>query len=283
MIDPDGKMPNLALMKLSTWHKAKGDNVELTMPVLATAYDKVYMSKVFTWSDMPCLPANAEIGGTGCDLHKTLPDEIEKLYPDYSLYKMDYSMGFLTRGCIRKCEFCFVPEKEGKIKPAADIEEFLRHKKAVLLDNNVLAHEHGLKQIEKIGKLGIKVDFNQGLDARLINDDIARLLAKVKWLKPIRLACDSATMMEPVRKAVELLRKHGATPKTYFCYLLVSSDIEDAHERAMFLRGLGVDPFAQPLRTPTNGEPDSETRRFARWVNHKAIFKTVKWKDYLRG
>ena len=283
MIDPDGKMPNLALMKLSTWHKAKGDNVERTMPVLATAYDKVYMSKVFTWSDMPCLPANAEIGGTGCDLHKTLPDEIEKLYPDYSLYKMDYSMGFLTRGCIRKCEFCFVPEKEGKIKPAADIEEFLRHKKAVLLDNNVLAHEHGLKQIEKIGKLGIKVDFNQGLDARLINDDIARLLAKVKWLKPIRLACDSATMMEPVRKAVELLRKHGATPKTYFCYLLVSSDIEDAHERAMFLRGLGVDPFAQPLRTPTNGEPDSETRRFARWVNHKAIFKTVKWKDYLRG
>ena len=119
LIDVDGKMPNLALMKLSAWHKERGDDVDLTMPVLAAGYDKVYMSKVFTWSDMPCLPDNAEVGGTGCDLHKTLPDEIEHLCPDYLLYKMDYSMGFLTRGCIRKCEFCFVPEKEGNIRYAA--------------------------------------------------------------------------------------------------------------------------------------------------------------------
>ena len=280
LIDIDGKMPNLALMKLSAWHKARGDDVELTLPILASIYDKVYMSKVFTWSDMPCLPESAETGGTGCDIHKTLPDEIEKLCPDYSLYKTDYSMGFLTRGCIRKCEFCFVPEKEGKIRPAADIEDFLRHKTAVLLDNNVLAHEHGIAQIEKIAQLGIKVDFNQGLDARLIDDGIAKLLAGVKWLRPIRLACDSASMMEPVRKAVELLRKHGATPKTYFCYLLVNSNIDDAHQRAMFLRGLGVDPFAQPYRSADGNEPTKKMKDFARWVNHKAIFKSCKWSEY---
>ena len=204
LIDVDGKMPNLALMKLSAWHKQQGDSVELTMPVLAAGYDKVYMSKVFTWSDMPCLPDNAEVGGTGYDLHKTLPDEIEHLCPDYSLYNMDYSMGFLTRGCIRKCEFCFVPEKEGNIRSAAYLTEFLRHDRAVLLDNNVLAHHHGIDQIKLIAETGIKVDFNQGLDARLIDDGIAKLLAKVKWLKPIRLACDNTAMMEPVKKAVEL-------------------------------------------------------------------------------
>lgn len=280
LIDVDGKMPNLALMKISAWHKSQGDDVELTLPILANIYDRVYMSKVFTWSDMPCLPDNAVMGGTGCDIHKTLPNKIENLCPDYSLYNMDYSMGFLTRGCIRKCEFCFVPEKEGKIKPAADIEDFLRHKTAVLLDNNVLAHEHGLRQIKKIADMGIKVDFNQGLDARLIDDGVAKLLSQVKWLKPLRMACDYASMMKPVETAVGLLRKHGATPKAYFCYLLVNDDIDDAYARAMFLKGLGVDPFAQPYRSPDGKEPSKDAKDFARWVNHKAIFKTCRWEDY---
>ena len=279
LIDLDGKLPNLALMKLSTWHKARGDDVELTMPVLAAGYDKVYMSKVFTWSDMPTLPLSAEVGGTGCDLHKTLPEEIERLCPDYSLYKMDYSMGFLTRGCIRKCEFCFVPEKEGQIRPAADIEEFLRHKKAVLLDNNVLAHKHGIEQIEKIVGMGIKVDFNQGLDARLIDDVTASLLAKVRWIRFVRMACDNQSMKRPVEKAVKLLRKHGLR-KEIFCYVLVDGDIEEAHNRAEFLRGLKVDPFAQPYRSPDGKEAPKQSRVFANWVNKKAEFKSCSWQDY---
>ena len=279
LIDIDSKIPNLVLMKLSAWHKQQGHEVEITSPVLSGGYDKVYMSKIFTWSDAPYLPENAETGGTGCDIKKTLPEHIERLCPDYSLYKMDYSMGFLTRGCIRKCEFCFVPEKEGKIRPASDIEEFLKHDRAVLLDNNVLAHEHGINQIEKIVRLGIRVDFNQGLDARLINDGVAKLLAQVKWLKPIRLACDSQQMMPPVQKAVELLRKHGATPKEYSCYMLVQ-EVGESHERAEFLRGLKVAPFAQPYRSPDGREPAKELKRFARWVNHKAVFNTVSWENY---
>lgn len=282
LIDIDGKMPNLALMKLSAHYRLQGCKTELTTPVFAPTYDKVYLSKVFTWSDMPCLSDNIEAGGTGYDLRKTLPDNIERLCPDYALYKIDYSMGFLTRGCIRKCAFCFVPEKEGNIRPAADIEDFLRHKKAVLLDNNVLAHEHGLRQIEKIIRLGIRVDFNQGLDARLIDGSIAKLLARVKWLKPIRLACDTKHMMEPVKKAVELLRKYGAKPKNYFCYLLVADDddIDHAYNRAIFLKKLGVDPFAQPYRSASGAEPSFKMKNFARWVNHKAIFNTVRWQDY---
>ena len=280
LFDIDGKIPNLALMKLSAWHKARGDTVELSAPVFAGGYDVAYASKVFTWTDAPGMPDYVQTGGTGYDLTTTLPEEVENTCPDYSLYKMDYSMGFLTRGCIRKCSFCFVPEKEGMIKPAADIDDFLRHKKAVLLDNNVLAHEHGIKQIEKIGRLGIKIDFNQGLDARLIDEGIARRLSMVKWLKPVRLACDNQGMKGAVEAAVKLLRKHGTTPKAYFCYMLVTEDVEEALDRAEFLRGLKVDPFAMPFRD-INGKPaNHESRLFANWVNKKACFKSCSWEEF---
>jgi hypothetical protein len=288
MIDIDSKKPNLALMKLSAYHKAKGDQVELTGACFAPAYDKIYVSKVFSWTTLPPLPENVltEIGGSGCgDLSITLPAEIESLCPDYSLYlKIDYSLGFLTRGCIRRCPWCIVPEKEGDIRPAADIEDFLRHDKAVLLDNNVLACEHGIKQIEKIvdlcAKRGLRVDFNQGLDARLIDDSIARLLARVRWMKQIRLACDSPAMMAPVERAVELLRKYGATPKRFLCYMLVGDDLREASERADFLKQLNVNPFAQPYRGRNGEEPTREQRDFARWVNIKSIFWNVKFEDY---
>jgi len=278
LIDIDSKIPNLALMKLSAWHKAQGDDVEATTPVFAPIYDKVYLSKVFTWTDMP--PINkAEIGGTGADLSVKLPDEIENLCPDYELYKMDYSIGFLTRGCIRKCEFCLVPEKEGGIKPAADIETFLRHKKAILLDNNVLAHKHGIEQIEKIARLGIKVDFNQGMDARLIDDSIAKLLSRVKWIRAIRLACDDQGMKLPLERAVSKLRANGYG-KEIFCYMLVRHDIDEALDRAEFLRGLKVDPFAMPYRDRGGNTPNYAERLFANWVNKKACFKSCTWPEF---
>ena len=283
LIDIDSKIPNLALMKISAYYKQQGNDVEFAYPINAHSFDEIYASKVFTWSNIYALPEKTILGGSGFDISVLLTQEIEGMCPDYSLYGIDYSMGFLTRGCIRKCNFCIVPEKEGYIKSAADIEEFLRHDKAVLLDNNILASEHGLKQIEKIASMRIKIDFNQGLDARLIDDNTAKLLSKVKWLKPIRLACDNQTMKKPVERAINLLRKHGATPKTYFCYMLVNGDIEEAHERAMFLRGIGVDPFAQPYRPPDGAEPTRVQKDFARWVNHKAIFKSVEWENYKKG
>ena len=281
LIDIDGKIPNLALMKLSAYHKAQGDDVELTMPPMAVNYDKVYVSKIFTWTDMPAMMGNIEEGGTGIDLKAKIPDETEALCPDYSLYPgVDYSFGFLTRGCPNNCPWCIVPEKEGNIHPAADITDFLQHKQAVLLDNNVLAHEHGIKQIEKIIKLGIRVDFNQGLDARLIDDATARLLAKVKWYKQIRLACDSPAMMGPVEKAVKLLRKYGATPKRYLCYMLVRDDLREANERAEFLKSLNVVPFAQPYRDREGKPPTKEQADFARWVNVRKIFWKVSFENY---
>jgi hypothetical protein len=281
LIDIDGhNYPNLALMKLSAFHKANGHTVDLITPDKANEYDMGFASKVFSFTPMPELPKHFEVGGSGADITKKLPEETEHICPDYGLYGLDYSLGFLTRGCIRSCPWCIVPDKEGGITAHADITEFTAHRDAVLMDNNVLASEHGLRQIEKIAALNLRVDFNQGLDARLIDDSIARLLAKVTWLKPIRLACDSLAMIPHIQKAVELLRWQNATPRRYSVYVLVK-DIPDAITRVRLLKGLNVVPFAQPYRDFRTGiEPTHEQREFAFWVNHKPTYKSLTWDEY---
>lgn len=273
--------PNLALMKLSARHTAKGDNVVWFSPLEANQYDRIYSSKVFTFTDENSyLPANAIKGGTGYHSDRKLGDEAEHDCPDYDLYGLDYSVGFLTRGCPRKCDWCFVPEKEGPIRPHADIEEFARHKDVVLLDNNVLASPHGIEQIEKIARLGLRIDFNQGLDARLIDGGVARLLSKVKWRNAVRLACDHKGQMKSIQKAVTLLRWQNVTPRRYFVYTLIR-DIEDALERIKFLKGLDLDPFAQPYISAENPKPPTkEQSALARWCNHKAEYKSRTWEDY---
>lgn len=276
--DDNTGFPNLALMKISAVHKANGDTVERFTAL--NRYDRVYSSKVFTFTHVDgYLPEGTIKGGTGYGIYEDLPEETEHVCPDYDLYGAAYSMGFLTRGCIRQCKWCFVPSKEGQIRAHADVTEFLRHKDVVLLDNNVLAHEHGLAQIEKMAGLGVRVDFNQGLDARLIDDATARLLGRLKWLCPVRLACDSQAMIDPIRKAVELLRWHNVTPSQYFCYCLVQ-DVEEALERVRFLKGIYVYPFCQPFMDADGTPPTQEQKDFCRWVNHRAAFKSVIWEEY---
>ena len=270
------RFPNLALMKLSAAYKAAGKPVELWRP--DGVYDKVVSSKVFTFTPENA-PEGAILGGYGRGIKAVLPDAVEHICPDYNLYGLDYSLGFLTRGCCRDCEHCFVPEKEGIIRPHAEFTEFVRHDKAVFMDNNVLASPHGIRQIELLANAGVKVDFNQGLDARLIDDGVARRLGKLKWLAPVRLACGSAESMKPIFRAVQMLRRHNVAPSRYFAYVLVR-DIEDALERIEFLKTLWVDPFAQPYIAPDGTPPTEEQRHFARWVNMKAEFKTQTWQEY---
>jgi len=273
------RFPNLALMKLSAHHKARGDDVEWYMPIMFQSYNKIYSSKVFTFTQDKYLTGNVIKGGTGYNLFENLPDEIEHICPDYSLYPgFKSALGFLTRGCLRKCKWCIVPRKEGNIRPNTDIEEFLDNRNsAILMDNNVLASEHGLKQIEKIIDLGIKVDFNQGLDARFVaeNKQIAELLAKTKWIRFIRMACDHKGQMKYIEKALQNLNEFGVKNYRVFVYMLVT-DLDDAMERAIFLRKLNTSPFAQPYRDFENNViPSWEQRKFARWVNIKQAFKTM--------
>ena len=150
------------------------------------------------------------------------------------------------------------------------------------LDNNVLASGWGLEQIEKIIRLGVRVDFNQGLDARQIarNTEIAELLSRVKWSKYIRMAYDSSAVRDNVHRAIERLKKCGVKPAKMFFYVLVR-DVDDALGRIEELRALGCQPFAQPYRDfESKIHPTPEQRRLARWCNHKPTFHTVNYKNY---
>ena len=291
LIDVDGRnFPNLALMKISAYHKQQGDSVEWA--TIFEKYDIVYKSKVFTFSsDYSVVFADRIVkGGTGYDITKKLPDEIDNMQPDYLLYPIckwydgKTAYGFLTRGCVRHCPWCVVPKKEGTVKPYTDIEEILQgRKQAILMDNNILAAgEYGIRQLEKIAKTGCRVDFNQGLDARLIvsNPAIQKLLAKIKWLNPLRLACDTPAMMEVVKEAARLLREAGLKPHRLVSYVLMT-DLKSSYDRINFLQALDIMPFAQPYRdfTPKQVIPQWQ-KDMARWCNDKAILRSCDFKDY---
>lgn len=285
LVDVDGHsgFPNLALMRISAWHKTQGDNVEWWDGL--KTYDRVYLSKVFTFSpDVETIIRAGEVirGGTGYKNYGSLPPEVEAALPDYSIYpNCRHAIGFLTRGCIRNCPWCIVPRKEGHIRPAATWRDIKRpdSRELVLLDNNVLASAFGLQQIEEMGHEPVWVDFNQGLDARLIDRETARLLARLRWIRFVRLSCDTDAMLPVIEQAAAYLREAGVAPSRLWCYMLVQ-DVEEAHRRALALDKLSITPFAQPYRDYDGGEPTAEQRRFARWVNAKQIFKTCKWEEF---
>lgn len=275
--------PNLALMKLAQHYKRNGFSVDWWNPL--ERFDVVFSSKVFTFtSEEEMLPPNAIKGGTGYGDMCELPRHIDSMFPDYSLYpSCKHAIGFLTRGCIRSCPWCIVPKKEGQIKAYRDWHEVKRpdSRDIVFMDNNVLACDHGLEQIQSMIGQDVRIDFNQGLDARLITSEVAEMLARLKWIRFIRMSCDTDAILGDVLNAIGALRHHGVKPYRVFVYLLVQ-DIKSAERRAICLRDAGVDVFAQPYRDFTNNiEPSQEQRDFARWVNRKAIFKSVeRFEDY---
>lgn len=280
------RSPNLALMKLSAFHKTCGDTVEWWDS--RKAYDRVYSSKVFTFTpECKALPPDTIKGGTGYGLYNDLPAEIDAMFPDYSIYpECDHAIGFLTRGCIRRCPWCVVPKKEGAIRPYRTWQQIKRpdSRDIVFMDNNVLACQHGIEQMQSMVGQNVRIDFNQGLDARLITPEIAELLAKLKWIRFIRMSCDTDAMLDVVIRAIRLLEERGVKPYRVFVYLLVK-DIPSAEKRAIAIREVGAEAFAQPYRDfENNVEPDSEMKAFARWVNRKAIFKTVNtFSEYRRS
>lgn len=280
LFDIDSKYHNLALMKLSTYHKQKGDEVEFYKPLWANTYNKVYVSKIFKGKckDGIYIPISAICGGSGFDLKTKLSNKIEHIMPDYSLYNLNYSLGFTTRGCIRNCGFCIVREKEGNIKEHAEVEEFLNPKSnvVVLLDNNFLALPSHIKKLQKYINKGWKMDFNQGLDIRLVNKENAKLFAKVKHYKQIHFAWDQMSYEREVKEGLKILFKAGIKPYRIMVMMLCNYNTtfkEDVY-RYDELIGLGVDPLVMIYE-----EGNKEIRDFARWVN-KRICKVCSWEDY---
>ena len=280
---------NLALMKISSYHKARGDNVEWYNPLCS--YDKVYIAKVFSFTPDYGYYINAdqvEKGGTGYDIKKVLLPEIDRMIPDYDLYNVDKNLayGFLTRGCPNHCKWCVVPKKEGNIATYMDIEEIAVNgrKNIILMDNNILASDYGLQQIEKIISMGVRVDFNQGLDARLVTDDIARLLARVKWIKRIRFGCDTPGQIAECERATALIDKYGYKGE-YFFYCILLKDFKEAFERVNHWKKKGGRflPHCQPYRDLNNPRQiiPQWQKDLAGWADKKWIFRSCEFKDFI--
>lgn len=283
LFDIDSKQHNLALMKLSTYHKQKGYEVELYKPLWKDTYQIVFASKIFSKKNRNemYLPGNCIKGGSGFSFKVKLSEGTEHLMPDYSLYNLDYSLGFTTRGCIRDCDFCIVRQKEGYIREHAEVEEFLNPKSdiVVLLDNNFLALPSHIKKLEKYVDKGWKMDFNQGLDIRLINEENAKLLAEVKHYKQIHFAWDLMDYEKQVKGGLKILFNAGIKPYRITVMFLCNynTSFEEDLYRYNELDTLGVVPFAMIY-----GKPDQKLRHFARWVDRRWLCQSVPWEEYYK-
>lgn len=291
LIDVDGhNFPNLALMKISAYHKVRGDSVEWWWGW--EHYDRVYMSKVFDSTYTPDMPEpfNAEEivkGGTGYGLENKLPDEIEHMYPDYSLYPeltKDTAYGFLSRGCPRHCAFCIVGDKEGLAsKKVADLSEWWDGQKNIkLLDPNITACPDCIELLGQLSESCAWVDFTQGIDVRCLLPEKIEALNTVK-VKMLHFAWDSMAQSNAILHGLKMYSEMGAVQdeRKRRVYVLTNFDttIEEDLYRIYKLRELGYDPYVMVYDKPN---APKEIRRLQRWVNSKPIWRSCpKFEDYI--
>ena len=293
--------PNIALGKIARWHRQQGDEVEWAVPM--RHYARVYISKVFNFTpdDLTCWDADEIIrGGTGYDVHSQLPEEIDRLQPDYSMYpgiRPDTAFGFLTRGCPNKCPWCVVPQKEGAIRPYMDVDEIALggvRKKLVLMDNNILAAgDYAKQQMQKIIDRGYRVDFNQAIDARLMTPEFADLMARMKWIdRRIRFGCDTTAQIRHCERAIQILTERGFHGE-FFLYCILTADFHESYGRIRYWEQRSkearrrhehyrVFPHSQPYRDPLKTEHQFPQwqRDLTRWVNNRALFNTMSFAEF---
>jgi len=291
LIDIDSKLPNIALMKLSSFYKNKGYKIELcklkeeVLPNNLKEYEKIFGSLIFTRSlsiikkiEFAYPEIKFNWGGTGYSLKIELPKEIDICKSDYDLYNIDYGIGFSARGCIRNCEFCFVPKKEGKLKQYNELEKLLnpRSKKIILLDNNFTADKEFKNKAEWLIENDIVVDLCQGVDVRVLNDEKASLLSKIKHEKQLHIAWDLKKEEQFVLKGLELLTKY-IKPYKIMCYVLIgfNTTLEYDLYRIEKLKQLKVTPYVMNYNT----RQDGYYKHLARFTN-AFLYRNNDFKDY---
>ena len=307
MIDVDGhNYPNLPLMKLSAWHKKQGDEVKWYDPLfdsMGDPLDIVYMSKVFSFTPDFEYPINAkriEKGGSGycielvdgkeiyhTERDKNLPYEIEHIYPDYSLYPeqtKDTAYGFLTRGCPRGCGFCHVKDKEGLCShKVADLSEFWNgQKKIILCDPNILACKDHMELLQQLVDSKAKVNFNQGLDIRLVNDRNMELLKQIK-LEAIHFAFDrwqDKDIIEPKLRSFAEKTGFNKNNGRVMVYILTNFDttLEQDLYRIQLCRELKFSPYPMIY---DKEHCDPIYRRLQRWCNNFIFWSVPTFEEYL--
>lgn len=293
-LDQSKKFPNLALMKISAYHKNKGDRVEWYQSLFGGEYDIVYISKVFSWSLEYVYPIKAKKiirGGIAYGPDNKLPDEIEHTYPDYSLYSFakNKAYGFLTRGCPRACEFCNVSQQQGRIsKKVADLSEFWKNQKEIiLLDPNILACKDWKNLFQQLIDSKAYIEFSQGLDIRLMTKEKAEYLNKIK-LKMLHFAWDNYEM-ETYKKLKEFRKYFNFQNRQLGVYVLVNfnTTLDQDLERIYKLRDAGYTPYVMRYKSPDTKNKSLDKgniyNKLARWVNRKHFFNKFKtFEEYLK-
>lgn len=284
LVDIDGhNFPNFALMKLSAYHKLKGDNVEWAMPLFGN-YDRVYQSKIFTFTlDKSDFDGQCEVvrGGTGYDVRSRLPLEIEQSSEmDYSLYpQYPFSIQFFSRGCIRQCPFCLVRAKEGRIHPVEPAQLNPNGKWIEVLDNNFFANPDWKTSIDYL--LAAKQPVNlHGVDIRIMNEEQAYWLNRLRLRRSIHIAWDlpDIDLTDKLREVTRYIK-----PWKLMCYVLIgfNSTIEQDMYRIERLRELGIKPYVMPYRDfENNRTPSQYEKDLAQYVNKPMIFKTCTFADF---
>ena len=280
---PKKTFPNLALMRISAYHKAIGCEVEWWQK--DKIYDFVYSSKVFDFTPTnKNLPERTIRGGTGYGFFNELPPETEACFPDYTIYpECNYAIGFLTRGCPKRCSHCIVPQKEGGIRHYARWQDVVRKDSKILklMDNNILACEHGISQLAELAETDYIIDMNQGMDADFFNERVADICAGIKWLEYIRFSCDSFQRVETVCKAINLLLERGVKEYKVFVYFLVKKDVNEAAERleALKQRHSKITIYAQAERQKDN-HPTKAQLEFANRYVYSGAWRSQTWSIY---
>lgn len=294
LIDVDGhNFPNLALMRISAWHKAQGDEVEWWWSDLIH-YDIVYMSKIFSDAYSPDVPEpmNADKvikGGTGYCIslgpdgkehfdqskNHSLPPEMEKMFPDYSIYpQFDFAVAMTSRGCPRGCSFCHVAAKEGRCAvKVADVSDFWNGQKEIKVCNpNIIACRDKRDLLRQYRETGAIIDFNQGLDIRLINDADIDDINHMR-IKRVHFAWDNPEddLADKFRNFAEKFRLKHRSYKTVYCLTNFNSTMEQNLYRIYTLKDLGYDPYVMVYDKP---HAPREIRMLQRWCNNKFILSS---------
>lgn len=306
LIDVDGhNFPNLALMRISSYHKAQGDEVEWWWSDFIH-YDIVYMSKIFSDAYSPDVPEpmNADKvvkGGTGYCIslgddgkehfdqskNNPLPPEVERMFPDYSIYpQFDFAVSMTSRGCPRGCAFCHVAAKEGRCaKKVADVSDFwnpgIGKDEIRILDPNITVCKEKRDLMRQYIETGAMLDFTQGLDIRLLNDDDIADINRMR-LRTLHFAWDNPKddLEAKFRNFAKGFRRKTNIGMVY-CLTNFNSTMEENLYRIEVLSSLGFDPYVMIYDKP---HAPQEIRDLQRWCNNKIIFKSCKrFEDYKKG
>lgn len=283
------RFPNIALMKVAAYHKAIGDTVDWYKGhMFYELYDKIYASKIFSFSEMPPVPPNMIVGGTGIDFYNKLPADIENSPMDWSVYpNTPFHYGFSMKGCRFKCAFCCVPKKEGRPYNYNTIDELLTNpsggNRLMLLDNDFFGGSDWKANLERIIELKLKVCFVQGLNIRIISDRQCELLAQCNYTnskfnkKYLTFAWDQFEDEKVIVRGIERCNKWGipCSNMQFFCLIGYDTTPEQDAYRVEFLRKLGCKPFVMPYN-----KDDAYQKAYTRYVNNRIVFNSCSWEEY---